>query len=96
MESFQKQREFADGGVRCSGRSRTALLAAPYAPARVKVANEARSMAQLVAEELVDTGFTSHYETVDWTVPLVLGSMTAAHPWMPSVRWQRQVVPLFV
>ena len=52
-------------------------------------------MAQLVAEELVDTGFTSHYETVDWTVPLVLGSMTAAHPWMPSVRWQRQVVPLF-
>ncbi|WP_288469101.1 hypothetical protein [uncultured Stenotrophomonas sp.] len=69
VESFQKQREFADGGVRCSGRSRTALLAAPYAPARVKVANEARSMAQLVAEELVDTGFTSHYETVDWTVP---------------------------
>lgn len=69
VESFQKQREFADGGVRCSGRSRTALLAAPYAPARVKVANEARSMAQLVAEELVDTGFTSHYDTVDWTVP---------------------------
>lgn len=69
VESFQKQREFADGGVRCSGRSRTALLAAPYAPARVKVANEARSMAQLVAEELVDTGFSSHYETVDWIVP---------------------------
>ncbi|CAM4154139.1 hypothetical protein STPA111741_02415 [Stenotrophomonas pavanii] len=26
-------------------------------------------MAQLVAEELVDTGFSSHYETVDWIVP---------------------------
>ncbi|OWQ59126.1 hypothetical protein CEE61_08180 [Stenotrophomonas maltophilia] len=69
IESFQKQREFADGGVRLSGRSRTALLAAPYAPARVKVANEDRSIAQLVAEELADTGFTSQYETVDWTVP---------------------------
>ncbi|WP_238381542.1 hypothetical protein [Stenotrophomonas maltophilia] len=68
IESFQKQREFADGGARLSGRSRTALLAAPYAPARVKVANEDRSMAQLVAEELADTGFTSQYETVDWTV----------------------------
>lgn len=69
IESFQKQREFADGGVRLSGRSRTALLAAPYAPARVKVANEDRSMAQLVAEELADTGFASEYQTVDWTVP---------------------------
>ncbi len=26
-------------------------------------------MAQLVAEELADTGFTSEYQTVDWTVP---------------------------
>lgn len=69
IESFQKQREFADGGVRLSGRSRTALLAAPYAPARVKVAIEDRSMAQLVAEELADTGFTGEYQTVDWTVP---------------------------
>ncbi|MBN5108799.1 hypothetical protein JY464_06890 [Stenotrophomonas maltophilia] len=69
IESFQKQREFSGGGVRLSGRSRTALLAAPYAPARVKATTEERSVAQLVAEELADTGFTSHYDTVDWTVP---------------------------
>lgn len=69
IESFQKQREFNGGGVRLSGRSRTALLAAPYAPARVKATREDRSMAQLVAEELADTGFTSTYDTVDWTVP---------------------------
>ncbi len=69
VETFQKQREFAGGGVRLSGRSRTALLAAPYAPARAKVTGEDRSMAQLVAEELADTGFTSHYGTVDWDVP---------------------------
>lgn len=69
IESFQKQREFSGGGVRLSGRSRTALLAAPYAPARVKATTEDRSMAQLVAEELTDTGFTSEYDTVDWNVP---------------------------
>lgn len=69
IESFQKQREFSGGGVRLSGRSRTALLAAPYAPARVKATTEDRSMAQLVAEELADTGFTSEYDTVDWNVP---------------------------
>lgn len=67
VETFQKQREFAGGGVRLSGRSRsrTALLAAPYAPARVKATSEDRSMAQLVAEELADTGFVSHYQTVE-------------------------------
>jgi len=69
VETFQKQREFAGGGVRLSGRSRTALLASPYAPARVKATSEDRSMAQLVAEELADTGFVSHYQTVDWNVP---------------------------
>ncbi len=69
IEGFQKQREFNGGGVRLSGRSRTALLAAPYAPARVKATTEERSMAQLVAEELADTGFTSTYDTVDWNVP---------------------------
>ncbi|MBH1854721.1 hypothetical protein I5V61_20925 [Stenotrophomonas maltophilia] len=69
IESFQKQREFAGGGVRLSGRSRTALLAPPYAPARVKATTEERSMAQLVAEELTDTGFASQYDTVDWSVP---------------------------
>ncbi|HYQ23942.1 hypothetical protein [Stenotrophomonas sp.] len=69
IESFQKQREFSGGGVRLTGRSRTALMAAPYAPARVKATTEERSMAQLVAEELADTGFTSEYDTVDWNVP---------------------------
>ncbi|HDS1654989.1 TPA: hypothetical protein QEL76_002949 [Stenotrophomonas maltophilia] len=69
IESFQKQREFAGGGVRLSGRSRTALLASPYAPARVKATTEERSLAQLVAEELADTGFASRYDTVDWLVP---------------------------
>lgn len=69
IESFQQQREFAGGGVTLSGRSRTALLAAPYAPARVKATTEDRSMAQLVAEEVSDTGFATEYDTIDWNVP---------------------------
>lgn len=69
VESYGKQREFGRVSVTLTGRSRTALLAAPYAPARAKVAGEARSMAQLVAEELLDTGYEAAYSTVDWVVP---------------------------
>ncbi len=69
VESYTAQREFGRRVVTITGRSRTALLAGPYAPPRTKVATEARSMAQLVSEELADTGFVGAYETVDWVVP---------------------------
>ena len=69
IESYGQRREWSSTGVTLSGRSRTALLAAPYAPGRVKATTEERSAAQLVAEELADTGFSSSYETVDWLVP---------------------------
>ncbi len=69
IESYGQRREWSRSGVTLTGRSRTALLAAPYAPGRVKVTTEERSAAQLVADELVDTGFLSSYDTVDWLVP---------------------------
>lgn len=69
IESYGQRREWSRSGVTLAGRSRTALLAAPYAPGRVKTTTEERSAAQLVAEELADTGFTAGYETVDWLVP---------------------------
>lgn len=69
VESHARTREFNNGSVRVSGRSRTALLAAPYAPARTKVTTEERSAAQLVDEELASTGYTADYDTVDWLVP---------------------------
>ncbi|NWF33177.1 hypothetical protein HH110_08970 [Stenotrophomonas sp. SAM-B] len=69
IETYRKQREWNRVGVSLTGRSRTALLAAPYAPARVKATTEDRSVAQLVGEELADTGFTADYGTVDWVVP---------------------------
>lgn len=69
VESYSTRREWNGSGINLAGRSRTALLAAPYAPGRVKVTTEDRSVAQLVNEELADTGFTASYDTVDWVVP---------------------------
>lgn len=69
VESYSTRREWGGSGISLTGRSRTALLAAPYAPGRVKVTTEDRSVAQLVNEELADTGFTAFYDTVDWVVP---------------------------
>ncbi|WP_313456773.1 hypothetical protein [Stenotrophomonas sp.] len=69
VESYSTRREWGGSGISLTGRSRTALLAAPYAPGRVKVTTEDRSVAQLVNEELADTGFTASYDTVDWLVP---------------------------
>ncbi|QHB72085.1 hypothetical protein GQ674_12655 [Stenotrophomonas sp. 364] len=69
IESHSRRREWNAAGVTLTGRSRTALLAAPYAPGRAKATTEVRSASQLVAEELADTGFASNYETVDWLVP---------------------------
>lgn len=74
VESYGRRRQVSnDGrpefGVTVEGRSRTALLASPYAPARTKVTSEERSVAQLVDEELASTGYTADYDTVDWLVP---------------------------
>jgi hypothetical protein len=69
VEDYQSQRQFNAGGISVSGRSATALLGAPFAPARSKTTTEARTVAQLVNEELAGTGFTADYDTVDWEVP---------------------------
>lgn len=69
VEAYSGTRDHQQQGIRVGGRSRTALLAAPYAPARTKVSDAERSAAQLVDEELANTGFTADYATVDWLVP---------------------------
>lgn len=69
VEAYSGTRDHLQQGIRVSGRSRTALLAAPYAPARNKVSEFERSAAQLVDEELAGTGYTADYGTVDWLVP---------------------------
>ena len=69
IESYSHRREFVRRGVTVTGRSRTALLAAPYAPARALVSSQERSMAQLAAGQLADSGYTVDWDTVDWQVP---------------------------
>lgn len=74
VESYGRRRQVSNEGrpefgVTVEGRSRTALLASPYAPARTKVTSEERSVAQLVDEELASTGYIADYDTVDWLVP---------------------------
>ncbi len=69
IENYSHRREFVRSGVTVTGRSRTALLAAPYAPARALVSSRERSMAQLATDELADTGYTIDWDGVDWQVP---------------------------
>lgn len=69
VESYGSRREFVAGGVSITGRSRTALLGAPYAPLRTKVTTAERSAAQLVDEELLNTGYTADFDSPDWLVP---------------------------
>lgn len=51
------------------GRSRTAILAAPYAVARPYVSDEAMTAAQAVTRELEFTGFTLDWQIDDWLIP---------------------------
>lgn len=55
--------------VSVTARSRTALLAAPYAPARSIVSDADRQAQQLVDDELEFTGFTADYGALNWVVP---------------------------
>jgi hypothetical protein len=69
IENYSHRREFVRSGVTVTGRSRTSLLATPYAPSRAMVSSSERSMAQLATDELADTGYTIDWGTVDWQVP---------------------------
>lgn len=69
IEDYGHRREWGKSGASLTGRSRTALLASPYAPARAAVSAELRTVAQLADAEVADTGFSVSYNTVDWGVP---------------------------
>ena len=71
VESYEERREFGKSGFVASGRSRSAVLAAPYAPLRSYESGEARTAVQLAEAELalVAGGWTLDWDTVDWLVP---------------------------
>lgn len=79
-EGWQTSRQFPGRRVTISGRSRTALLDAPYVAPRALVQGAMRTAQQLVEDELELSGFGATYETVDWTVPAGAWSYDALTP----------------
>ena len=69
VESFEERREFGKAGFTVTGRSRSAVLAAPDATARSFELGEPRTAVQLAEAELLGSGWAVVWDTVDWAVP---------------------------
>lgn len=69
VEGVDDQRRFGLRTGTLRGRSRSALLDAPFAPLRTGVAEDARTAAQLGDEQLAGTGWTLVWDSVDWLLP---------------------------
>lgn len=69
VESFGRGREFGQSRVDIAGRSVTAQLSEPYAPARSAEVSAARTMQQLAEAEVDGGDVTVQYDSVDWLVP---------------------------
>jgi hypothetical protein len=69
VDSDTDQRRFALKSATIAGRSRSAILAQPYAPARSRLQTLDRTIAQLGDEELVGTGWTLLWDALDFLVP---------------------------
>ena len=68
VESYTENKKFADNSWTVTGRSKTAYLSAPY---KLPISNTYTSLinaAQIVDNELLNSGFTATYSTVDWAV----------------------------
>ena len=64
------QRRFGANQLTISGRSPSALLAAPFAPRRTFTqGGDARDASQLAGDELDGTGWTLVWDAVDWLLP---------------------------
>ena len=69
VESYGRSRQIGNTSFTISGRSRTAWLADPYAPARSVALESAYSAAALAGQELQNTGFTLQWDATDWLIP---------------------------
>ena len=66
--SYTENKKFGDNSWTVAGRSKTAYLANPY---KLPISNTYTSLinaAQIVNNELVGSGFTATYNTVDWGI----------------------------
>lgn len=69
VEGYEDNRRFGSRTLTIRGRSRSAQLAQPYAPARTFTHDSDRTAAQLVDDELVGSGWTALWTAPDWLVP---------------------------
>ena len=72
-ENLSRERAFGDASIRLSGRGRSAMLAAPYAPVIAFANTEPRSAQQLMEDVLtfngIPLGWTVDWALTDWLVP---------------------------
>lgn len=69
IEKWSETVTFGRNGFNISGRSTSALLAAPYAMPKSYVAISANTAQQLITAELTNTGWTFVWNLTDWLVP---------------------------
>ncbi|WP_010325175.1 hypothetical protein [Marinobacterium stanieri] len=69
VEGYGRSRQIGNTGYTINGRSRTAWLTDPHAPARSKVITAPYSAAALAGQELANTGFTLEWNATDWLIP---------------------------
>lgn len=69
VESYVDARKFGGTGVQIAGRSRSALLGAPYAPRATFTEASSKDASQLATDALAGTGWTLVWGAVDWLVP---------------------------
>ena len=68
VEKYRDNRQFNRTGYTINGRSKTAYLAAPYKLPASKTETAQKTANQLIDLELLNTGFSANYNTVDWLV----------------------------
>jgi hypothetical protein len=73
VESIERTREFGSNNLRVSGRGKTALLDAPYAPTLSITNSQARTAQQIMGDVLtfngVSMGWSIQWGLVDWSIP---------------------------
>jgi hypothetical protein len=83
VERIERSREFGRSDLRVTGRGKTALLDAPYAPVRNFSNTQARTAQQLMGDILtvngVSLGWVVQWGLVDWLVPAGVFSHQGSH-----------------
>jgi hypothetical protein len=73
VESIERTREFGTNDLRISGRGKTALLDAPYAPIQTFTNTQSRTAQQIMGDVLtingVPLGWSIEWGLADWSIP---------------------------